>query len=651
MYFLRSTLLALAVGTSFASPTPRHGHVRHEKRTGGDQLIKRSRADPSMQLPVRIALAQNNLDHGGDRLLDISDPRSANFGKHLSSKEVGDLFRPSSESISAVRHWLHDSGIELERHNVTVGRGWLKFYASVEELEDLLSAQYHVYGHLNSGEAHIGCDEYHLPSEIVPHVDFVTPSVSTIRIGEKDLKKKKRGEAKSFSPASFPPHTKPAGSSFDTNSFVSGASGVPCYTAVTTECLRTLYGIPLGNSSIAGNEIGIFETGDFYDQDDLDKTFAAVAPYVPQGSHPTLKGIDGGYAPYEYYVGVESLLDMSLILPLVYPQQSILFQVDDLHEIEYSEGFGDTFLDALDASYCTFEGGDDPTLDPKYPDTGKNETGQPAGTYNQTEMCGAYTPTNVISVSYGLGENKYSRFYWDRQCQEYMKLGLQGVSVIYASGDSGVSNRGVCLSPNGTHDYDDTGAFSPSFPASCPWLTTVGATQFNTDDKTENAVYVPEEEYYSGGGFSNYWPAPSYQESTLAHYFATTPPPYNNTVYGTPYYNKSGRGYPDVAAIGLNILLYDDGQASFASGTSASAPIFASIINLINEERLAAGKSVVGFINPTLYQNPDAFTDITNGTNPGCGTDGFSAVKGWDPVTGLGTPIFEKLLDVFLALP
>lgn len=42
---------------------------------------------------------------------------------------------------------------------------------------------------------------------------------------------------------------------------------------------------------------------------------------------------------------------------------------------------------------------------------------------------------------------------------------------------------------------------------------------------------------------------------------------------------------------------------------------------------------------------------ITTGSNPGCNTDGFSAVKGWDPVTGLGTPKFSKLLDAFMALP
>jgi tripeptidyl-peptidase-1 len=48
----------------------------------------------------------------------------------------------------------------------------------------------------------------------------------------------------------------------------------------------------------------------------------------------------------------------------------------------------------------------------------------------------------------------------------------------------------------------------------------------------------------------------------------------------------------------------------------------------INEERLAIGKSPVGFINPVLYENPWVLNDITNGSNPNCGTAGFSAVPG-----------------------
>ena len=110
----------------------------------------------------------------------------------------------------------------------------------------------------------------------------------------------------------------------------------------------------MGNTSQAGTEIGIFEDGDFYNQNDLDLTFANLAPYVPNGTHPTLNGIDGGVAPYEDYIGVESLLDMSLIFPLIHPQAAILYQVDDLKEVESTSGFGDTFLDALDAVNSPF---------------------------------------------------------------------------------------------------------------------------------------------------------------------------------------------------------------------------------------------------------------------------------------------------------
>ena len=135
--------------------------------------------------------------------------------------------------------------------------------------------------------------------------------------------------------------------------------------------------------------------------------------------------------------------------------------------------------------------------------------------------------------------------------------------------------------------------------------------QINPGDKTETSVAEAEYGYYSGGGFSNYWPTPDYQQSTIANYLKKTPPPYNLTSYGNPYFNASGRAYPDVAAVGLDILLYAYGQPTFVGGTSASAPIFASIINLINEERLSKRKSTVGFINPVLYKNPQAFTDVS----------------------------------------
>ena len=67
-------------------------------------------------------------------------------------------------------------------------------------------------------------------------------------------------------------------------------------------------------------------------------------------------------------------------------------------------------------------------------------------------------------------------------------------------------------------------------------------------------------------------------------------------------------------------------------GSSFSAPLVTSLFALLNDELISNGNAPLGFLNPTLYSNPQAFTDITAGNNPGCNTDGFTAVSGWDPV-------------------
>ena len=132
----------------------------------------------------------------------------------------------------------------------------------------------------------------------------------------------------------------------------------------------------------------------------------------------------------------------------------------------------------------------------------------------------------------------------------------------------------------------------------------------------------------------------------MEYYYKHYAPTYTSTLYNN---TQKVRGYPDIAANGNNIVIYEQGSLSLEDGTSASAPIVASLISLINEQRLAAGKGTVGFINPVLYANPGAMNDITVGSNPGAGTKGFQAVPGWDPVSGLGTPDYEKLLKVFMA--
>jgi tripeptidyl-peptidase-1 len=173
--------------------------------------------------------------------------------------------------------------------------------------------------------------------------------------------------------------------------------------------------------------------------------------------------------------------------------------------------------------------------------------------------------------------------------------------------------------------------------------------------QTDSEVAVTR--FGSGGGFSNIYPIPSYQSKAVNGYLTNHKPPYisysatidHGIDAGGGAYNRNGRGYPDVSVVGDNLVIFNRGTPVLIGGTSASAPVWASLINRINEERLAAGKSTVGFVNPTLYANPGVMHDITTGNNPGCNTNGFSASTGWDPVTGLGTSNCPALLKLFMS--
>ena len=194
-----------------------------------------------------------------------------------------------------------------------------------------------------------------------------------------------------------------------------------------------------------------------------------------------------------------------------------------------------------------------------------------------------------------------------------MKLGMQGVSIVVSSGDSGVAgppgddNPNGCLGPGGK-------IFSPDFPATCPYLTTAGATFLPPGGDATKDQEVAVTRFPSGGGFSNIYPIPSYQAKAVANYFATSNPPYpyysatNGTGIGANggIYNRIGRGYPDISAVGDNVVIFNMGLPILIGGTSASAPVFAAILNRINEERIAAGKKTIGFANPTLVTYPFA---------------------------------------------
>lgn len=237
----------------------------------------------------------------------------------------------------------------------------------------------------------------------------------------------------------------------------------------------------------------------------------------------------------------------------------------------------------------------------------------------------------VFSISYG-DDGEPSQDYALRVSAEFQKQGLRGISFLFASGDSGV----------GGDNYGDCTAFVPDYPATSPYVTAVGGTALPLVSGGEYANGL------SGGGFSNVYTRPRYQEQAVNNYLKNN----KNTLPDTSKWNSTGRAYPDVAAMSSNfVIVINLIPTPGVAGTSCAAPTFSGIIALLNDLRLSAGKPQLGFLNPFIYQNPGLFNDITTGSNPGCGTEGFQAAPGWDPATGYGTPNYAKLAQAVMALP
>ncbi|EPE08375.1 subtilisin-like protein [Ophiostoma piceae UAMH 11346] len=673
--------LAVAVeaspsGTRFRSAASSHTKrglskrsILHETRpvAAAHTWVKAAKLHHEAVLPVRIGLTQQNLHRADEFINDVSHPESPNYGRHWTQEQIADMFAPSQEAVDAVMQWISD---ELGPKDTTLskGRNWLSFNATVKELESLLKTEYHLYQHAEHGAHHIACDQYHVPEYLKQHIDIVTPTVhfdGRLGASRGATKKtealsegvqnelKKRAVTERWKEATKHSSRKLSSSfSRPSKGIVGGPSDASltkqgkiihnalmsldqCDTMITPACLQALYKTPVGSLAATNNSLGIVEyTPQAILQSDLDLYFSQFQTKL-KGKSPVIKLLDNAVVQttnQSFSFNGESALDLEFAMALVYPQTATLFQVGDLVQ----GGSFNNLLDSLDGSYCTADGGGS---------TNSAVDGQ----YNSSVNCGTASPTNVISTSYSYNEGDLTVAYEQRQCNEYMKLGLQGVTIVYSSGDFGVAGNGDTCIDAATGAYNDgsSGLFNPSFPGTCPYVTSVGATQLVNGTSVRGQEVACQKVIFSGGGFSNVFAMPSYQQKSIKSYFTNSPPAYDATRFNN---SQVVRGYPDVSANGANYVTAVNGNFTLSFGTSASAPTFASIINLINEKRIQAGKTPVGFINPALYANPQVLNDITNGTNPGCGTTGFEAVAGWDPLTGLGTPNYQAMEKLFLSL-
>ncbi|RDX48143.1 subtilisin-like protein [Lentinus brumalis] len=534
---------------------------------------------------MRIGLKQDKFDELVTALYEVSDPAHERYGQHLSKEQVATLVAPHPDSVNLVETWLLAHGLDTTSSSRSPAGDFITLRVSVAQAEKMLGTKYQTFRHGKSDDYVIRTMNYSLPSILHEHVAVVAPTTYF-------------GTMKSMKATSFIQEGAPViENDADFAHLLKGPGSLAtppssCNTVITPSCLRTLYNtVNYTPKATSKNSIGIAGYLDeFANHADLQTFFNRFRTDVVAQNFTTVRVNNGGDDQSD--PGVEANLD-----------------------IQYTEGIT---APTPNVYYST---GGSPPFDPD--SNTPTNTNEPYLDWlnfilNQTSIPQTFT------TSYGDDEQTVPFDYATTVCNLFAQLGARGSSILFSSGDSGVGG-GNCLS----NDGKNTKHFLPNFPASCPFVTTVGGT-----------IHVSPEVAvsFSGGGFSNYFARPSFQNTAVSTFLTKL----GNTNAGL--FNTTGRAYPDVAAQGQGFQVVIGGRVSSVGGTSASSPTFAGVIALLNDFRLSEGKAPLGFLNPLIYSTGvTGFNDITSGNNPGCGTNGFTAGTGWDPVTGLGTPDFLKL--------
>ncbi|KAI2638978.1 subtilisin-like protein [Hypomontagnella submonticulosa] len=561
-------------------------------------------ADPGQEIKLRIALEQPNLEEFEQTLYDISTPQNPLYGRHMSRDQVKEMMKPREETTTAVLEWLEASGIPAS--NIEDDGEWINFKTTVLRATNMLNTEFQVYNHVGTESQRVRTLHYSVPEEVRPHITMIQPTTRFGQIRPQAAEVfevyEQQEVAKHFQIAAEVP-------SQDLNVTF-------CNSTITPECLRALYNI---GDTIADSSVEtIFGVSGFLEEyakhDALDTFLEQFAPYALTQNFTTLL-VNGGLDNQTDSVDddVEANLDMQYAA-------SIGFNTDIRY---YSTGGRGPLV---------------PDLDQPDPATGSNEPYLEYLTY-LLKLSDEELP-HTLTTSYGEDEQSVPKEYVKKVCTMFGQLGARGVSVLFSSGDTGPGS--ACQ----TNDGKNTTRLLPIFPAACPYVTSVGGT---VGVEPEHAVS------FSSGGFSDIFPQPAYQKAAVGKYLRSI----GDTFKGL--YNAKGRGFPDVAAQGRNFSVYSQGRLIKVGGTSASAPTFAALVSLLNNARIKSGQKPLGFLNPWLYGEAvhGGLTDIVLGGSKGCtGRDiysglpapfvpgaGWNATEGWDPVTGLGTPLFDKLLE------
>jgi tripeptidyl-peptidase-1 len=536
--------------------------VPMERANPHPKWIQQRRAEGTRMHEVMFAVKQRNLDVLDKILIEVSDPRSPLYGKHLTFEQVGKI-TANPEATSDITRWLTTLGAEIV--SMTPRGEYIKAKAPISLWEDVFGTEFYSYAHATLGEEY-RAEHYNLPAGKEEMLSAV------------------------FNTVQFPVETSPM--------ILTPASGLRATPLTTPDLLNSYYQITNNDGNNKGSQSVYESLSQYFSPSDLSDFQTKYD--LPQDE---VDEVIGGHESDSKCVNpnncAEANLDVQYIMAVA-------------QNVPTTYWYSNSFLGWIN------------------------------------DVASDSNPPLVHSISYGSVEDTYPASLANAFNTEAAKLGTMGITVLVSSGDDGVANF------NARDDASECG-YHPSFPASSPYVTAVGATSGPEAGTTEIACTSDTGGLITtGGGFSTIFAQPSWQSSAVSGYFSSL----SSSQTPESGYNAQGRGYPDVAMLGHNYAVVIGGKTQILSGTSASSPVVAGMVALVNANRLAAGKSSLGFLNPAIYQNGGIFNDITSGENncaagsppDVCCDEGFYASSGWDPVTGFGSVDFTNFNAVFSQL-
>ncbi|KAK2865286.1 Tripeptidyl-peptidase sed3 [Arthroderma sp. PD_2] len=586
---MRAVALLLLGVNILVAALPNNRHTVEELHAIPEGWVQGEPPSPKTSIRMRLALFQEKAHIFEQMVVDMSTPGHSNYGKHMSRRDLKDLLQPRKEVSDAILSWLQKEGVT--RRSIHNDGDWIHFVVSVSQAEKMLKTRFYYYHDSEDpSTSMIRTLKYSVPIHLAPNIHMIQP---TTKFG----KPKRHGNSIARLETVKPPSN----------------GTVNCNSTITPKCLRDLYrmGGALAKPDCR-NVIGISGYLDQYARyGDFHKFIDLYAPQL-KGTNFSVEHIGNG---------------LNL-------QNSTRNSIEASLDIEYALGLSN----ATAIFYTT--GGRGPLVpDLEQPDQEHNSNEPYLDQLHYLLSLPSGNLPAILSTSYGENEQSVPEKFSNATCSLFAQLGARGVSVIFSSGDSGVGSS--CL----TNGKRKVTRFNPTFPASCPFVTSVGAT-FRINP--ERAIS------FSSGGFSDRHSRPRHQDDAVGAYLDKLGDQWKGL------YNTRGRGIPDISAQGSNFAVYDHGKVTMVSGTSASAPAFAAIVANLNTIRLGANKPVLGYLNPFIYgRGRRGFTDIVHGGSTGCAGynttnatapavpyASWNATEGWDPVTGVGTPNFEILANI-----